>query len=102
MFQTTIYHFKRNKNGWLSRPKKKSCYFTDNKIEKIDWTDYELLRRFISDRGKILPSRDRNKRFIRDNSRLQLNARGLLPFVAKEWLEITIGNYGFIVWGLSI
>ena len=37
--------------------RKKSCYFTDNKVEKIDWTDYELLRRFVSDRGKILPRR---------------------------------------------
>ena len=40
------------------RPRrKKTCYFTDHKIEKIDWTDYELLKRFISDRGKILPRR---------------------------------------------
>lgn len=37
--------------------RKKSCYFTDNKVQKIDWTDYELLKRFISDRGKILPRR---------------------------------------------
>jgi small subunit ribosomal protein S18 len=37
--------------------RKKSCYFTDNKVEKIDWKDADLLRRFISDRGKILPRR---------------------------------------------
>lgn len=40
------------------RPKrKKTCYFTDHKVEKIDWTDYELLKKFVSDRGKILPRR---------------------------------------------
>ena len=40
------------------RPKrKKTCYFTDHKVEKIDWTDVDLLKRFISDRGKILPRR---------------------------------------------
>ena len=39
------------------RKRKKTCYFTDNKVEKIDWTDYELLRKFVSDRGKILPRR---------------------------------------------
>lgn len=39
------------------RRRKKTCYFTDNKIEKIDWKDSDLLRRFISDRGKILPRR---------------------------------------------
>ena len=37
--------------------RKKTCYFTDNKVETIDWTDYDLLRRFVSDRGKILPRR---------------------------------------------
>ena len=37
--------------------RKKTCYFTDNKIEKIDWTNADLLRRFVSDRGKILPRR---------------------------------------------
>ena len=40
------------------RPKrKKTCYFTDHKVERIDWTDVDLLKRFISDRGKILPRR---------------------------------------------
>jgi small subunit ribosomal protein S18 len=33
------------------------CYFTDNKITYIDFKDFELLKRFISERGKILPRR---------------------------------------------
>ena len=37
--------------------RKKTCYFTDNKIQKIDWKDVDLLKKFISDRGKILPRR---------------------------------------------
>ena len=37
--------------------RKKTCYFTDHKIEKIDFTDVDLLKRYISDRGKILPRR---------------------------------------------
>lgn len=37
--------------------RKKRCYFTDNKITYIDYKDADLLRRFISDRGKILPRR---------------------------------------------
>lgn len=37
--------------------RKKVCYFTENKVEKIDFKDIELLRKFISDRGKILPRR---------------------------------------------
>ncbi|SDI49526.1 30S ribosomal protein S18 [Natribacillus halophilus] len=37
--------------------RRKVCYFTVNKIEKIDYKDVDLLRKFISDRGKILPRR---------------------------------------------
>ncbi|MCM3762804.1 30S ribosomal protein S18 [Alkalihalobacillus oceani] len=40
------------------RPKRrKVCFFTVNKIEKIDYKDVDLLKRFISERGKILPRR---------------------------------------------
>ncbi len=39
------------------RRNRKRCYFTENKVSYIDFKDYELLRRFISDRGKILPKR---------------------------------------------
>lgn len=37
--------------------RKKVCFFTVNKIEKVDYKDLDLLRKFISDRGKILPRR---------------------------------------------
>ncbi len=37
--------------------RRKVCYFTENKVTHIDYKDVELLRRFISDRGKILPRR---------------------------------------------
>ncbi len=36
---------------------RKRCYFTDNKVQYIDFKDFELLKRFISERGKILPRR---------------------------------------------
>ncbi|WP_332634824.1 30S ribosomal protein S18 [Halalkalibacter flavus] len=40
------------------RPKRrKVCFFTVNKISKIDYKDTDLLKRFISERGKILPRR---------------------------------------------
>ncbi len=38
-------------------PKKKICYFCGNKESELDYKKYELLKRFITDRGKILPSR---------------------------------------------
>ena len=44
------------------RRRKKVCYFTANGITHIDYKDTELLKRFISERGKILP-RSEIKRF---------------------------------------
>ncbi len=43
--------------GNFRRRRKKRCYFTENNIKYIDFKDVDLLKRFISDRGKILPRR---------------------------------------------
>jgi len=43
--------------GNFRKKRKKRCYFTDNKVTYIDYKDVEMLKRFISDRGKILPKR---------------------------------------------
>jgi len=43
--------------GNFRKKRRKRCYFTDNKIKYIDYKDSDLLKRFISDRGKILPKR---------------------------------------------
>jgi small subunit ribosomal protein S18 len=37
--------------------RKKFCYFTSNKIEEIDYKDIGLLKKFITESGKIVPSR---------------------------------------------
>ena len=39
------------------RRRRKVCYFNSNNITHIDYKDVDLLRRFISERGKILPRR---------------------------------------------
>ena len=44
-----------NRNNGFRR--KKVCHFDANKIENIDFKDVELLKKFITDRGKILPRR---------------------------------------------
>lgn len=38
-------------------PRKKVCYFTKNNIKYIDYKDVELLKKFISANGKIIPRR---------------------------------------------
>lgn len=37
--------------------RKKFCYFTTNKISKVDYKDIHLLKKFITESGKIVPSR---------------------------------------------
>lgn len=48
----------RRPGGRRGRNKRrKVCYFTVNKITHIDYKDTDLLRKFVSERGKILPRR---------------------------------------------
>ena len=37
--------------------KRKFCYFKENAITYIDYKDVKLLRRFVTDQGKIMPRR---------------------------------------------
>ena len=39
------------------RPRKKVCSFCVDKVEQIDYKDAGKLRRYITERGKILPRR---------------------------------------------
>ncbi len=47
--------FDRDKNR--NRKRKKVCQFCADKSEHIDYKDTVKLRRFLSERGKILPRR---------------------------------------------
>jgi small subunit ribosomal protein S18 len=46
---------KKNNKG--RRPKKKVCSFCIDKVESLDYKDVSKLRKYISERGKILPRR---------------------------------------------
>ncbi len=37
--------------------RKKYCYFKENGITEIDYKDVKLLRRFVTEQGKIMPRR---------------------------------------------
>ena len=47
---------KFNKNDNFKR-RKKVCYFCENKLDTVDYKDTKLLRKYISERYKILPRR---------------------------------------------
>lgn len=43
--------------GDMYKRRKKVCFFCENKIDEIDYKDVKLLRKYISERYKILPRR---------------------------------------------
>lgn len=75
-----------NRGGRRGR-RKKSCYFTVNKISYIDFKDVELLKKFVSDRGKILPRRQTGTtaKYQRELTIAIKRARqmALIPFVTE-------------------
>ena len=42
--------------------RKKFCYFKENVITEIDYKDVKLLRRFVTEQGKIMPRRSEERR----------------------------------------
>lgn len=48
---------KREGGMRMRKPKRKVCHFCVNKIKDIDYKDFGSLRKYVSERGKILPRR---------------------------------------------
>ena len=67
--------------------RKKSCPFSGSNAPKIDYRDVKLLQRFLSERGKIVPSRITavSAKKQRELARAIKRARhlALLPYVIK-------------------
>ncbi len=71
-----------------NRRRKKVDYLAANHIEYVDYKDVELLKRFISERGKILPRRvtgtsAKNQRKITAAVK-RARIMALLPFVSED------------------
>ena len=80
----------QGQGGAARRPffrRRKSCPFTGDKAPKIDYKDVKLLLRFVSERGKIVPSRITavSAKKQRELAQAIKRARflGLLPYVLK-------------------
>jgi small subunit ribosomal protein S18 len=67
--------------------RRKSCPFSGPNAPKIDYKDIKLLQRFISERGKIVPSRITAVSTKRQRELAQAIKRarflGLLPYMVK-------------------
>ncbi len=66
----------------------KSCPFTGKNAQKIDWKDTKTLGRFISERGKMVPSRITNvsQKKQRELAKAVKRARymAMLPYLRYE------------------
>ena len=49
--------FSEEKKKFKKSSKKKVCLFCQNKEEKIDYKDVNKLRKYMTEKGKILPRR---------------------------------------------
>ena len=70
------------------RRRRKVDFIAANHIDYIDYNDVDLLKRFISERGKILPRRvtgtsAKNQRKLTVAIK-RARVMGLLPFVAED------------------
>ena len=67
--------------------RRKTCPFSTPGAPKIDYKDVKLLQRFISERGKIVPSRitavSNKKQRILANAIKRARFMALLPYVVK-------------------
>ena len=71
-----------------SNDRKKVDYIAANKIEYVDYKDTELLSRFVSERGKILPRRvtgtsAKNQRKVTTAIK-RARVMALMPFVNED------------------
>jgi len=47
----------KGKRNFSSMHRKKVCQFCADKVERIDYKDVETLKKYVTERGKILPRR---------------------------------------------
>lgn len=73
--------------GFQGSQRRKYCHFCKEKVEEIDYKNYNQLRRFVSDRGKIRARRVTGtcRRHQRQLAIAVKRARemALLPYVAR-------------------
>jgi small subunit ribosomal protein S18 len=78
---------KKEEKGWQKRQKRKVCIFCEERIAFVDYKDTGILRKFISERGKIRARRVTGNcvQHQRDVATAVKNARemALLPYSTR-------------------
>lgn len=77
----------KDDKGWQKKQKKKVCIFCKERIDYVDYKDVAMLRKFISERGKIRARRVTGNcaQHQRDVAAAIKNARemALLPYSTR-------------------
>jgi len=77
----------KEEKGWQKKQKKKFCIFCKDHISYVDYKDVNMLRKFVSDRGKIRARRVTGNcsQHQRDVASAVKNARemALLPYTTR-------------------
>jgi small subunit ribosomal protein S18 len=77
----------KDEKGWQKKQKRKVCIFCKEQIAHVDYKDVGLLRKFVSERGKIRARRVSGNcaQHQRDVATAVKNARemALLPYSAR-------------------
>jgi small subunit ribosomal protein S18 len=73
----------------VERRKRKTCRFCEEKVKRIDYRDDRFLRRFVTERGKIVPGRmtgtcAKHQRLL-TNSIKRARLMALVPFTVEEF-----------------
>ena len=90
----------QQRRGGGQRRRKKVCYFCANHIDYIDYKDVELLKRYISEKGKILPRRvtgtcAKHQRTLTVAIK-RARIMGLLPFTRLTNISKRIENFSIL------
>jgi ribosomal protein S18 len=77
----------KDDKGWQKKQKRKVCIFCKERIDHVDYKDVVMLRKFVSERGKIRARRVTGNcvQHQRDVATAVKNARqmALLPYSAR-------------------
>jgi len=77
----------KEEKGWQKKQRKKICIFCKDHTKFVDYKDVSLLRKFVSDRGKIRARRVTGNcaQHQRDVATVVKNARemALLPYTTR-------------------
>ncbi|MDY6795554.1 MAG: 30S ribosomal protein S18 [Actinomycetota bacterium] len=76
------------RDSYVRKPRRKVCYFCAEKIDYIDYKDLGLLKRYVSEKGKIRPRRVTGNcsQHQKKLSKAVKNARemALLPYTSRQ------------------